>query len=121
LSSRSPLRWRQFEARRRATSRWLAALNLEATQQQLGADADLCRAVLALTAGHPFANETLRKLLPPHGDALAWLDGHQAEVARQVLRPEHDPGRGAAAHVVDRHLRHAVDDPRHEAVDAVEH
>ena len=44
-----------------------------------------------------------------------------AEVAREVLGPEHDAGRGAAAHVVDGQLRDAVDDSRGEAGDLLEH
>ena len=38
----------------------------------------------------------------------------QRELGGQMLVPQHDTGRSAAAHVIDGQLEHAVDETRHE-------
>lgn len=59
LGSQAPLRWRQFEVRRRVKTEQLTALDLASTAAQISQDAKVGQAIYTITFGHPLANETI--------------------------------------------------------------
>lgn len=84
FGSQVPLRWRQFEVRRKVRAHALDALSAEHTQAQLD-DQALGRAAYTLTFGHPFANEIVFELARQHAAPVRWLGEHQREVAQEIV------------------------------------
>lgn len=85
ITSRSPLRWREFDTRRRTETVTFAPLGLAETAAQLGLGEAAAAAVQRLTAGLPLANELARTILTEQPDPLAWDDATQAELSRRVV------------------------------------
>ena len=82
LTSRAPLRWREFDTRRRATTITLAPLRLDETAAQLGLEPAAAAIVYRLTAGLPLANELARDLVATQPDPARW---DQAALAQTIL------------------------------------
>jgi len=84
LGSQAPLRWRQYEVRRRVELIELGALEPEHVATQLRELNYLAAAIVDLTAGHPKANEIVRKLLRDKANPAEWLAAHRGQVAEQM-------------------------------------
>jgi hypothetical protein len=72
IASRSPLRWREFDTRRRAETLTLAPLSLDDTAAQLGIGPAAATVLYQLTGGLPLANELARDLVAAYPDPAAW-------------------------------------------------
>ncbi|NTU83659.1 MAG: hypothetical protein HGA45_30525, partial [Chloroflexales bacterium] len=82
ITSRSPLRWREFDTRRRAETFTLAPLGLDDTAAQLGLEPAAAAAVHQITVGLPLANELARDLVAERPDPAMW---DQAALSRTIL------------------------------------
>ncbi len=82
IASRSPLRWREFDTRRRAETLSLAPLGLDDTAAQLGLEPAAATVIYQLTGGLPLANELARDLVAAHPDPAAW---DQVALASAIL------------------------------------
>lgn len=82
ITSRSPLRLREFETRRRAEARPLAPLGPAETAAQLGLEPSAAGAIHRITAGLPLANEQARGYVAAHPDPATW---DEADLARALL------------------------------------
>lgn len=85
FGSQAPLRWRQFDVRRRVDLYQLEPLDTEATSDQLDVSAELASAVYQITYGHPLANEIVRALLDAVHAPAAYLASQGSAIAAQVV------------------------------------
>ncbi len=90
LGSQAPLRWRQFEVRRRVKAEQLTALDLPSTTAQIHQDAEVGQAIYAITFGHPLANEEIYRVVARPGASAHELrqlvEQRRAELAALVVR-----------------------------------
>lgn len=85
VTSRAPLRWREFETRRRAESRALAPLTPDETAAQLAlGGADGAR-VHALALGLPLANALAQEQIAGGPAPAAWGAAEEAALARRFV------------------------------------
>lgn len=85
VTSRAPLRWREFDTRRRAESRALAPLAPEETAAQLGLDTSDGARVHALTLGLPLANALAQEQIAAGSSPGAWGAAEEAALARRFI------------------------------------
>jgi hypothetical protein len=85
ITSRSPLRWRELDTRRRAETRALDPLTVAETSAQLGVDALAAARIHALTVGLPLANEVARAQLREQPDPAGWDALSEAALARRIV------------------------------------
>lgn len=85
ITSRAPLRWREFDTRRRAESRALPPLTVEETADQLGGTLAEAAAVHAITFGIPLANTIAREQIVGGRSPTAWSGAERAALARRVV------------------------------------
>jgi hypothetical protein len=90
LASQAPLRWRQFDVRRRVKAWELPALDPEDTLAQVGCDLDVRDLVYAFTQGHPLANEMVYDVLR---DELAFarhmrnvIEKQRVQIAQRIVK-----------------------------------
>jgi len=90
LGSQAPLRWRQFEVRRRVQAEQLQSLDIAGTARQLGQPLDVGEAAYAITFGHPLANETIFEEMERSGasgrELRQMLKSRRAELADQIVQ-----------------------------------
>ncbi|NNJ10321.1 ATP-binding protein [Chloroflexales bacterium ZM16-3] len=90
LGSQAPLRWRQFEVRRRVKAEPLTAFDIAATSAQISQNGDVGKEIYAITFGHPLANEAIyREVVQPGGSApelLQIVEQRRADLAAMVVR-----------------------------------
>lgn len=85
FGSQAPLRWRQFDVRRRVEPCPLEPLDTSATREQLDVSPEVATAVYQITFGHPLANETVRTLLEATDAPARYLDTYQHTIAAKVV------------------------------------
>jgi hypothetical protein len=84
ITSRTPLRWREFDTRRRAESRELAPLTAAETAAQLGLSPEQAAPIQALTCGLPLANALAQEELAS-GRGPEYWGAHGAALARRIV------------------------------------
>lgn len=85
IASRSPLRWRELDTRRRAETRALDPLTVAETAAQLGLGEHAAARIHALTVGLPLANEMARALLHEQPDPADWGASDEAALAQRIV------------------------------------
>lgn len=84
LGSQAPLRWRQYEVRRRVQKLELMPLEEKYIARQLAEFAQAQHVLFQLTHGHPLANTLVRDYLHEKEYSAVWLqdETHQAQAAQ---------------------------------------
>lgn len=82
ITSRAPLRLREFDTRRRSVTWPLAPLSLSDTAAQIGLEPAAAAAVYRVTAGLPLANELARRYLAARPTPARW---DEADLSREIL------------------------------------
>ncbi|MBP1466764.1 hypothetical protein EYB53_013700 [Candidatus Chloroploca sp. M-50] len=85
IISRSPLRWREFDTRRRAEIMVLAPLSLEETALHLQLSIPEAEIIYGLTSGLPLANELALQMQAYLPVPSEWETGDKADLMGQIL------------------------------------
>jgi hypothetical protein len=87
FGSQAPLRWRQYEARRRVKAVPLTPLDQQATGEQVGVPGDVAEQIFDITFGLPLGNWKIQEALGPHqADPATWLGANRGKLAGDVVQ-----------------------------------
>ncbi|NTW01128.1 MAG: ATP-binding protein [Oscillochloris sp.] len=86
ITSRAPLRWREYDTRRRAMPLALTPFSAEDTAAQIGVTPEVANAIAPLAIGLPLANDVARRALTEFPNPTRWGADQHTELDRAIIQ-----------------------------------